>query len=192
MGITRYLFLLRKYDHYRLLLLQDVSEIPYCNDNNEMKFTKTGILAATLFAAFSISILAAQAVRHERNNGDSRIDDPTPTGKHVADITNKTPRAQEGDAKVGKSVVQGNGINYHGGSVLKGNPVNLYVIWYGNWSNGPLSSDTGTTVGLVDTFLSTLGGTGWAKIITTYGDTTGNVSGNLTLKNHVFDTGSQG
>jgi hypothetical protein len=88
------------------------------------------------------------------------------------------------------TVVTGNGINYHGGPVLQGSPVPIYVIWYGNW-NGT-GSNTQATVSLIDTFLNSLGNTGYERINTTYGDTTGNVSGNLALAGQVFDTGSQG
>ena len=35
---------------------------------------------------------------------------------------------------MGEAVVTGNGINYHGGPVLKGNPVPIYLIFYGNWN----------------------------------------------------------
>jgi len=90
----------------------------------------------------------------------------------------------------GPTVVTGNGINYHGGPVLQGNPVPIYVIWYGNW-NGT-GSNTQATVSLIDTFLNSLGNTGYERINTTYGDNTGNVSGNLALASQVFDTGSEG
>jgi len=41
-------------------------------------------------------------------------------------------------------VITGNGINYHGGPVIKGT-MNAYFIWYGNWTNGPHASDSQTT-----------------------------------------------
>lgn len=91
---------------------------------------------------------------------------------------------------VGQAVVTGNGINYHGGPVLKGNPVPIYIIWYGNWSG--TGSNTAATVSLVEHFINTLGNTPYEHINTTYGDNTGNVSGNLTLGGAIFDTGSQG
>jgi len=88
------------------------------------------------------------------------------------------------------AVVQGNGINYHNGPVLKGNPVPIYVIWYGNWTNGPLASDSAVTVSLVEAFLAStaLGGSGYEAINSTYGDTTGNVSGHLGFSSAVFDS----
>ena len=36
------------------------------------------------------------------------------------------------------SVVQGNGISYHNGPVMH-NGVNIYYIWYGDWSKDSLS-----------------------------------------------------
>ncbi|HLJ30610.1 MAG TPA: hypothetical protein VKY85_28150 [Candidatus Angelobacter sp.] len=90
----------------------------------------------------------------------------------------------------GQAVVTGNGINYNGGPVLKGSPVPIYVIWYGNW-NGT-GSNTMATVSTVETWLKTVGGTPYELINSTYGDNTGNVSGNLTLGGAIFDTGSQG
>jgi hypothetical protein len=93
-------------------------------------------------------------------------------------------------APTGNSVTTGNGINYNGGPVLKGNPVPIYVIWYGNW-NGT-GSNTQATVSLIDTFLNNLGNSAIELVNTTYGDTTGNVSGNLNLGGQIFDTGSQG
>ena len=94
----------------------------------------------------------------------------------------------------GETVVTGNGINYHGGPVLLGNPVPVYIIWYGNWTNGPLPSDSATTVNLIDTLLgaNALGNSGYEKINSTYGDNTGNVTGNLQLVKQIFDTGSEG
>jgi hypothetical protein len=90
----------------------------------------------------------------------------------------------------GKTVTLGNGINYNGGPVLKSSPVPIYVIWYGNW-NGT-GSNTQATVSLIGTFLNNLGNSPYELINSTYGDTTGNVSGNLTLAAQIFDTGSQG
>ena len=92
-------------------------------------------------------------------------------------------------------VTQGNGINYHGGPVMKGNPVNVYFIWYGNWTNGPHSSDSQVTVGLLDALFGSsggIGGSGYEKINTTYGDNSGNVSGNIALAASTTDNYSHG
>src|SRR5215472_14019750 len=133
-----------------------------------------------LFVILAVNFLAAQQVRPGAG------DDQRPTGHNQEAARETMPQA----APAGKAVVTGNGINYHGGPVLKGNPVPIYVIWYGNW-NGT-GSNTSTTVNLIETFLNSLGNTGYEKINTTYGDTTGNVTGNLHLGGAIFDTGSQG
>jgi len=74
----------------------------------------------------------------------------------------------------------------HGGQVLFGT-VNVYLIWYGNWnqSNG---SDNATGQQLVRTFLGNVGNSPYYNINTTYSG----VSGNVTLKGEITDTGSQG
>ena len=84
-----------------------------------------------------------------------------------------------GARPVGGAVVTGNGINYNGGPVLKSSPVPIYIIWYGTW-NGT-GSNTAATVSLLQGFLwsTSLGGSSYEAINTTYGDTTGNVSGHL-------------
>jgi hypothetical protein len=74
--------------------------------------------------------------------------------------------------------------------VLQGNPVPLYLIFYGNWNGS--GSNTGATVSLVEHYVNSLGNTPYEHINSTYGDTTGNVSGNVTLGGTIFDTGSQG
>ena len=133
-----------------------------------------------LFVLLAANFLAAQKERP--GSGD----DQRPNG-HNQEATQETMPAARPS---GGAVVTGNGINYHGGPVLKGNPVPVYLIWYGNW-NGT-GSNTQVTVSLVNTFLNALGNSGYERINTTYGDNTGNVSGNLAVAGQVFDTGSQG
>jgi hypothetical protein len=77
-----------------------------------------------------------------------------------------------------------NGINYHGGPVMRGSLVNVYFIWYGNWTNGPLLSDRQTTVGLLDILFARtrgIGGSSFFKINSTYSDTVGYATGNVAL-----------
>ena len=93
------------------------------------------------------------------------------------------------------TVTTGNGINYHGGAVMKGNPVNVYFIWYGNWTNGVRTSDSQVTVGLLDALFGSsggIGGSGYEKINTTYGDNAGNVSGNISRTSSTTDNYSHG
>jgi len=142
-----------------------------------MKFPHARIRFASvlLFAILSVNFLAAQDLRP----GAGRVLDKSPDGH----VQGQAPTRQP-------AVVQGNGINYHNGPVLKGNPVPIYVIWYGNWTNGPLASDSAVTVSLVEAFLAStaLGGSGYEAINSTYGDTTCNVSGHLGFSSAVFDS----
>ena len=94
-----------------------------------------------------------------------------------------------------RTVTTGNGINYHGGPVMSGNPVNVYFIWYGNWINGPKPSDSQATVNLINALFGGSGGignSGYFKINTTYGDSTHNVSGNISVAGSTTDSYSQG
>jgi hypothetical protein len=151
-----------------------------------MKFPlgKIKVLLTLLFLMLAVNFLAAQKLREQ--SSDERGGDVRATG-HVLDATPEIMAAKPS----GGAVVQGNGINYHGGPVLHGD-VPIYVIWYGNWTNGPKASDSQTTVNLIDAFLGGLGGSALEGVNTTYGDNTANVSGLLHLQAQIFDTGSQG
>jgi hypothetical protein len=77
-----------------------------------------------------------------------------------------------------------NGISYHGGPVMRANSVNVYFIWYGNWTNGAKPSDRQVTVNLLDTLFGPtrgIGGSSYFKINTTYSDTVGHPTGNISL-----------
>jgi len=83
-----------------------------------------------------------------------------------------------------KKAVTTNGISYHGGPVMRANMVNVYFIWYGNWTNGPKPSDSRTTVNLLNILFGPtrgMGGSSYFKINTTYSDTIGHPSGNISL-----------
>jgi len=86
-----------------------------------------------------------------------------------------------------------NGILYHGGAVMPGT-VNLYFIWYGNFSSGPAASDTNETVRLLTSLFSVggLGGTPWSRINSTYYDASHPVSGNFALAASASDNYSHG
>jgi len=137
------------------------------------------LATAVLFAILTLNFVVAQDVL--KRGADRRA--------NGHDVTAVEETMQEAGPS-GQAVVTGNGINYHGGPVLKGNPVPIYLIWYGNW-NGT-GSNTAATVSLVENYINTLGNTPRELVNTTYGDTTGNVSGNVTVGGAIFDTGSQG
>jgi hypothetical protein len=131
-----------------------------------MKFPQGKIRFASicLFVVFALNFMAAQKPLTNPNG------DAVPDGKHgqSSDFAKPAP------GPIGDAVVTGNGINYHNGPVMKGTP-NVYVIWYGNWSGS--GSNTGTTRTLIEHFLSTIGGSALELVNSTYGDTTGNVTG---------------
>src|SRR5215471_18708891 len=133
-------------------------------------FAKTRISLVFLFVMLTVTFLAAQKPIERDDSPTMKVPDGAGGAIEVARPT-------------GQAVVTGNGINYHGGPVLHGNPVPVYIIWYGNWTNGPKPSDSATTVNLIDTLLgvNALGNSGYEKINSTYGDNSGNVSGNLHL-----------
>lgn len=90
-------------------------------------------------------------------------DETKPNGKGMGTLLNPGDGNRDaGQAKGAKpsSGSTSNGINYHGGPVMLGG-VNLYYIWYGNWSG-----NTATTI-LTD-FASSVGGSPYFNINTTY------------------------
>jgi hypothetical protein len=144
---------------------------------------RKGLLTLLLVVA-CFSYLTAQTTRNASHM--------VPTGKGWG-----TPAAPgTAPANVNRDIVHtGNGINYHGGPVMAGNPVNAYFIWYGNWVNGPHGSDSQTTVNLIDALFGSsggIGGSGYFRINTTYGDNTHDVSGNIALAGSTFNNYSNG
>src|SRR5512147_2327739 len=95
---------------------------------------------AVLFVILAVNFMAAQKVR----DGAGQEMQPTGEGHGVQPA-----------GPTGQAVVTGNGINYHGGPVMKGNPVHTYVIWYGNWAG--TGSNTAATRSLIEHFLGTIG-----------------------------------
>jgi hypothetical protein len=102
------------------------------------------------------------------------------------------PRADASwaDAAAGAAgaVTAGNGINYHNGPVLQGT-VNIYYILYGNWASSQAGANAAT---ILADFARSIGGSPYFNINTTYGDTTGNVSGNVAFAGSISDSGSLG
>ncbi len=145
-----------------------------------MKLNVVGRTMLVLLVLLTASAVFAQM--------SQTADHMTPTGKGWGVDNPNAPKAQNP-----YTVTQGNGISYHGGSVMP-NTVNAYFIWYGNWTNGPKPSDSQNTVSLLDTLYSSTGlnGSGYELINSTYGDNTNNVTGNVVLANSTTDNYSQG
>src|SRR5258708_15825056 len=98
----------------------------------------SGFAFAFLFDILSVNLRLAQKVREPQPNPGEKM---VPNGDGTA---SSVPVADNEARPTGGAVVTGNGINYNGGPVLKGNPVPIYLIWYGNWngtgSNTPVPS----------------------------------------------------
>jgi len=100
---------------------------------------------------------------------------PTPPG----------PAAPAGPAGSGTT---GNGINYHNGPVMH-NGVNIYYIWYGDWSKDS------TANAILTDYARFVGGSSYFNINTSYSDTTGavpNTSAAVRYVSSVADGGSLG
>jgi Phosphate-induced protein 1 conserved region len=78
------------------------------------------------------------------------------------------------------SAPKDNGIQYHGGPIIDdANGVNVYFIWYGNWSNETAAQS------IVTDFINHLGGSPYAAINTTYYDMEPGPTGTNVLKDWV-------
>jgi hypothetical protein len=137
-----------------------------------------------LFVILAANFLMAQALKQHVDNPGQTAMDPVPDDVNHTHTGSRTEFLPALIGPIGQAVVTGNGINYHGGPVLKGNPVNYYLIFYGNWAG--TGSNTAASVSLIQHFLNTLGGTPIEQVATTYGDNTGNVSGNVTVGGTIF------
>ncbi len=84
-----------------------------------------------------------------------------------------------------QAVVTGNGIEYHNGAVMH-DSVNVYYIWYGDWTKAPKGN------AILTDLAKNLGNSSYYKANTTYGDTVGNVNGVVNYVSAIADTGSFG
>lgn len=85
----------------------------------------------------------------------------------------------------GPALVQGNGINYHGGPVII-NPHDVYFIWYGNWSGN-------SALSILPAFITGLNGSPYFNTNTTYANGNGqNIVNSVAMSGQVFDSYSQG
>jgi phosphate-induced protein 1 len=143
------------------------------------KFSGISALSAAAILLLFGGLSAPAAHAETARNADHLV----PTGKGWGEAQANSPF----------TVTTGNGINYHGGPIMPNTP-NVYFIWYGNWSNGPKPSDSGTTVTLLDALFGTggIGGSGYEGINSTYGDSTNNVTGNIGSAGSTTDNYSQG
>jgi len=106
--------------------------------------------------------------------GACMTDDPTDpaSGPQPPDQTDVAPRSGElavrGEPRT--QAVVGHGITYHNGPIMTGTNT-IYYIWYGNWSG-----NTATT--LLPSFASSIGGSPYFNINTTYSNAAGTAISN--------------
>lgn len=108
-------------------------------------------LVAAVVAVTSLSF--AQGTGKTQNAGQGDLHKKKPTGKGYPEV----------ELNANTTTITGaNGIDFHGGPVMLGT-VNVYYIWYGNWSGN-------TAVPILEYLAAHIGGTPWYKINTTYYD----------------------
>src|SRR5438045_52429 len=96
-------------------------------------------------------------------SNDNEDKDVKPNGKGIGSLLNPGEgNSNGGEAKAAKPGGGGtsNGINYHGGPVMLGT-VNVYYIWYGDWSGNSATS-------VLTDLASNIGGSPYFNINTTY------------------------
>jgi hypothetical protein len=134
--------------------------------------------------AFSVlGLLGAGCMAGSPDEGDEEVG--------VSEAAPSTDIAPDGKGSVTKDQAEhrakqaGYGISYHGGPVMLGT-VNAYFIWYGNWSG-----NSATTI-LTD-FASSLGGSSWWNINSTYTNSSGtHISNSFNYAGSTTDSYSQG
>ena len=141
-----------------------------------MKFRSSVATAALLLSATFLTPVAVLA-EDELYRGPGAHGHPDGRGNRVVGMP--------GHNGAGGSVVTGNGIDYNGGPVMHGT-VKVYFIWYGDWSQDPAAS------GILSTWASSIGGTPYENINSTYGDANGNVSGLVSFAGSTVSTSNFG
>ena len=136
-------------------------------------------LASLLLLILCSAFAGAQVLRSD----DAKATDLVPTGKGYGRLA--TPQEQAARSAVIGAFRSGNGISYHGGPVML-NTVNVYIIWYGNWSG-----NSATTI--LPALASSIGGSSYEHINTTYyNGSSQHVSGLVNYGGAVYDSYSRG
>lgn len=105
-------------------------------------------------------------------------------GAQVVGITKPFDPTSQNWSPIGEAVVTGNGIEYHGGSVMLG-PHNVYFIWYGNFSNN-------IALTMLPDLIKGFNGSRYFNTDTTYGDATANIANTVSMAGQFFDNYSHG
>jgi hypothetical protein len=112
------------------------------------------ILALMALSTFGLALTACVADTGDEGGDDSLAADVAPAG-------NKSIMPTKGAAKSGGTAsAKSNGISYHNGPVMT-SPINVYYIWYGNWSGN-------TAVSILEDLAKNIGGSPYWHINATY------------------------
>ncbi len=143
--------------------------------------SRRNIFATLLITASVIICASAPTPAHAQASRNANHLTPTGKGWGAEQSTSSTV------------VLSGDGINWHGGPIVPGT-VNVYFIWYGNWTSGHKSSDSQTTVTLLDDLFGSggIGGSGYEDINSTYNDGTNSVTADVALASQTSVGYSQG
>ena len=139
-----------------------------------MKFRFSLAVASLLVLSALVAPLAV-ADQNELHKGPDLSVHPDGRGNRARQVP------ERGNSGAG-AVVTGNGISYHNGPVMKGT-VNVYYVYYGSWTDGQKA--------LLEAFAASIGGSPYMAINTTYGDTVGNVSGQISFGGSTTDPGTK-
>jgi len=142
-------------------------------------------LGLCFVSALALSACVGAPESSEAEAMEQGAQDIAPTGRGTGTIDKFQAPGGEVKGTAGKPGGSTNGINYRGGPVMS-NGVNVYYIWYGNWSG-----NSATTI-LTD-FANNLGGSPYWNINTTYYDGSNNfVKTTVNLAGSTTDSYSQG
>ena len=123
------------------------------------------LVAQMAVRAYTVALVAVAAAASLQNHPYIHIARPRGVHSDGTTSTDATGRLARGGASVHTSQdsamgYSGNGIAFHGGAVMTG-PVNVYYIWYGNWSGN-------SAVRILTDFAGGLNGSAWWNIQTSY------------------------
>src|SRR5689334_18641356 len=135
-----------------------------------------------LFLSLSFSLVTAAALYASDQPKGREAQEETDAVKEHGKVVHET-NPDFGKLKANRPS-RGTGISYHGGPVIL-NGVNVYLIWYGNWSG-----NTATTI--IKDFLSAEGGSPYFNINSTYYSGGGTVLNSVVYKASTTDSYSQG
>src|SRR5512141_237750 len=111
-----------------------------------------------VFAGLSMLVLIP-VIRVGFSQGRSELANPKVIHRLINDNQDRNRDAHPGEAS-NKARPGTNGISYHGGPVMV-SPVNVYYIWYGNWSGNSATS-------ILTDLAGNIGGSPYFNINTTY------------------------